>query len=304
MTMAATAVDYNRLAATYDHRYAENRYPGLEHTLLEFVGNDPTVTLLEVGCGTGHWLELLSRSGFRVAGVDASPEMLAVARQRLPDARLVSGRAEQLPWPDTSLRRVFCINALHHFTDRRAFLAEARRLLQPGGAFMTIGLDTSSDLDRWWLYDYFAGTREADLARYTSVHQIQRWLEEAGFSNGTTIEAERMTIRVPAREALESGRLAKESTSQLVLLTDEEYQRGIELIRAGIHATEARGKQLELTAELHLFATIGWVHGCWSSNKGQKQWHLKNYPRSLKHASSLPVGSNRSQESLIPGKSL
>ena len=58
---------------------------------------------------------------------------------------------------------------------------------------------------------------------------------------------------------MERGQLDKTFTSQLTILTDEEYQEGINRIRQDIEAAEVRGEQLDLVGDLRLFATIGWV---------------------------------------------
>ena len=126
-------VNYDSIAATYDRRYLENDYSGVERALTAFVGPNVTGRVLEVGCGTGHWLQLLGESGIRVAGVDASGNMLTYARARARGAALAHGRAEHLPWASQTFERVFCINAFHHFEDKVGFLTEARRVLVPGG---------------------------------------------------------------------------------------------------------------------------------------------------------------------------
>ncbi len=252
-------VDYDKIAATYERRYDENEYSGTEHALLRFVGDAPDVRVLEVGCGTGHWLALLSRRGIRVAGLDASAQMLAGARSHAPDAALAQGRAEHLPWRDASFHRVVCINALHHFGDMPAFLQEARRVLRPGGAVMTVGLDPHTGVDQWCIYDYFEGTLEIDKRRYPPAERIRQWMSAAGFVECATAQVEHLRIRLLAREALDQGRLDKGVTSQLAVLTDEEYRRGIDRIRAEIESADARGESLYLTADLRLYATFGSV---------------------------------------------
>jgi ubiquinone/menaquinone biosynthesis C-methylase UbiE len=135
----ARTVDYDHIAKTYDRRYRENDYSGIEAALMAFVGEHSDQHILEVGCGTGHWLQSLDGAGIRLAGADASARMLAHARVQAPRAALVQGAAERLPWKSESFDRVFCINALHHFQDKIAFLTEAMRVLRPGGQLMTVG---------------------------------------------------------------------------------------------------------------------------------------------------------------------
>lgn len=158
-----------------------------------------------------------------------------------------------------SFHWVICINALHHFTDKLAFLAEARRVLRPGGALMTVGLDPHTGLDRWHIYEYFQGTLEIDRGRYPSSDQIRAWMTSLGFSRCRTIEVQRIPFRVAAREAFKRGFLDRTATSQLSVLTNDEYERGIQRIEDDLEAAEARGESLYLTADLRLYASYASV---------------------------------------------
>jgi ubiquinone/menaquinone biosynthesis C-methylase UbiE len=140
------SVDYNRIAETFDRRYEENDYSGVEAALMAFVGEQADQRVLEVGCGTGHWLRSCHARGARVTGLDASARMLARAKAHAPGAMLAQGSAERLPWTGASFGRLFCVNAFHHFQDKVGFLAEAMRVLRPGGLIMTIGLDPHTGL--------------------------------------------------------------------------------------------------------------------------------------------------------------
>jgi ubiquinone/menaquinone biosynthesis C-methylase UbiE len=249
-------VDYELIASTYDRRYLNNDYSGVERAVTEFVGPNADVRVLEVGCGTGHWLGTLRRKAFVVAGLDASMGMLSRARAQGSTA-LVCGVAEHLPWPDQSFDRLFCVHALHHFRDQPQFIAEARRVLRPGGQFMTIGLDPHTGLDQWYIYDYFDAALEIDRRRYPSARQIQEWMATAGFVDAVTREVQHSPMRMSARNALAQGRLAKGAASQLAVLTDEQYQRGIDRIRKDIESAESRETSLDLAADLRLYATAG-----------------------------------------------
>ena len=135
--------DYDRIADRYDRRYDLHAYAGVRDALFSSLDSGTVSAALEVGCGTGHWLAEIRRqypSAERLflAGVEPAAGMLSRAQAANPEARLVRARAEALPWGDATFDRVFCVNALHHFADRVRFFHEARRILKPGGALMTL----------------------------------------------------------------------------------------------------------------------------------------------------------------------
>jgi SAM-dependent methyltransferase len=181
--------------------------------------------------------------------------MLAQARLRVPGIPLVRATAKSLPWRAESFDHVFCINAFHHFPDKKAFLSEARRILRPSGKILIVGLDPHRGLDQWFIYDYFPESLEIDRQRYASAGSLREWMKEAGFQDIFTQEVEHWTYQLPAQEILRQGRLDKAATSQLSVLTDAEYQRGMERIRIDIQRTEGKGHTLFLKADLRLYGT-------------------------------------------------
>ena len=226
---------------------------------MAFVGEQLDQRVLEVGCGTGHWLRSIGDRGIRVTGLDASAQMLSYAKARAPAAVLAQGSAERLPWASESFDRVFCINAFHHFQDKIAFLMEAVRVLRPGGLMMTVGLDPHAGVDRWYIYDYFDTALESDRRRYPAAGQIREWMRAAGLAGCVTREIQHLPVRLDARAALAQGRFEKSATSQLGVLTDEEYRQGVDRIREAVESAEAQGESLSLCADLRLYGTFGAV---------------------------------------------
>jgi SAM-dependent methyltransferase len=103
--------------------------------LASAAGLAPARRALELGCGTGVFLELAAASGARIVGLDLSTDLLRKARERLAGVANVAlrcGNAEQLPFPDASFDAVYGSSVLHHL-DVRAALREVRRVLKPGG---------------------------------------------------------------------------------------------------------------------------------------------------------------------------
>jgi FAD/FMN-containing dehydrogenase/SAM-dependent methyltransferase len=89
--------------------------------------------LLDVGCGSGLTLVLARQRGAVPAGLDISPGLLQVARDRLPDADLREGDLESLPFGDAAFDAVTGINAFQFAGDPRQALREAARVTRPGG---------------------------------------------------------------------------------------------------------------------------------------------------------------------------
>jgi ArsR family transcriptional regulator len=97
---------------------------------------DPSWQVGDLGCGTGTLSAALAPHVARVEAVDASPAMLAAARQRLeglPNVALHEGTLEALPLADGSLDAAVLLLVLHHVADPLVVLREVRRVLRPGG---------------------------------------------------------------------------------------------------------------------------------------------------------------------------
>jgi ubiquinone/menaquinone biosynthesis C-methylase UbiE len=127
---------YDRRAPEYDDWYEGRLYadPGerrsflAERSVLEqAIAGLPPAKTLDVACGSGFLTRHLHGA---VVGLDQSSAMLDVARAQAPDAEFVLGDAFALPFPDASFDRVFTGHFYGHLEpdDRRAFLAEARRV--------------------------------------------------------------------------------------------------------------------------------------------------------------------------------
>lgn len=246
------SVDYDRVASTYDRRYDRTRYEGIQAGLHGFIGSEPRLTAaLEVGCGTGHWLADLSRYGVgQLTGLDRSARMLERARRAAPAARLVRGTAERLPWVDGCVDRIYSVNALHHFSDPRAFIAECRRVLRVHGGLLTIGLDPHAGIDRWWVYDFFPAALQVDRQRFPPASTLAEWLTGAGFRRPATVVAEHIVAAVSYEEGLNMGLGDRGAASQLMVISDADYEAGMRRLRA---------ERPVLRSDVRLFATTAWL---------------------------------------------
>jgi SAM-dependent methyltransferase len=101
--------------------------------VVEILDGLPAGDALDAACGTGRYSALLAGRGHRVVGVDRSPDMLALARQRVPRAGFLLGDLRRLPVADGSVDLVTCALALTHVPALGPVFAEFARVLRPGG---------------------------------------------------------------------------------------------------------------------------------------------------------------------------
>jgi len=146
---AAQARWYDALAAVL----TLGRDRSLRDRLAELAQLTPGESVLDVGCGTGSLaLAAKRRVGDTgsVSGVDASPDMIALATRKATRAGAAVtfrvGTAERLPYADASLDAVMATLMLHHLPAplRRDFAREARRVLRPGGRILTVDFSAPS----------------------------------------------------------------------------------------------------------------------------------------------------------------
>ncbi|MEU7512822.1 class I SAM-dependent methyltransferase [Streptomyces sp. NPDC042898] len=139
-------LDYEAEAAHYDRtRGGVPRAEAAAGAVLRLV--PPTArTLLDLACGTGLVTERLARPGLRVYGADAAQAMLRTAAGRLP-GRTVRADARRLPLPDASVDAVSAVWLLHLVRFAPEIVAEAARVLRPGGVLIaTVDKDAAHDV--------------------------------------------------------------------------------------------------------------------------------------------------------------
>ena len=95
-------------------------------------------TVLDIGCGTGVFLSLVAPKVRFITGLDATVELVEEARRRLPAYPFLVGEMEELPLPDEAYDIVTGFNSFQYATTTSNALAEARRVLKPGGRLVAM----------------------------------------------------------------------------------------------------------------------------------------------------------------------
>ncbi|WP_425163755.1 class I SAM-dependent methyltransferase, partial [Candidatus Binatus sp.] len=227
-------VNYDHIAPSYDARYAPGAYDDMQEALRAFIMPENPERVLEVGCGTGHWLDVLRDLVPNIFGLDYSLEMLNKARAKDPHGCLLRATAELAPFRDRTFDVIFCINAIHHFERVDEFVAGARRLLRPGGSLAIFGMDPHHGGDSWCVYDFFPETRTIDLARYPSSGKIADAMLRAGFDSVECRVSGRFAASRVGQAVFDDPELQRRGCSQMALLTDVQYAAGIQRIKSAI----------------------------------------------------------------------
>ncbi|MEV8033667.1 class I SAM-dependent methyltransferase [Streptomyces sp. NPDC086182] len=176
-------LDYDKEADRYDAtRGGEPRAAAAADAVLALVPDDAR-SLLDLACGTGIVTRrLAARPGLRVTGADAAYGMARGAAARLPGA-VVLADCHQLPFPGGSFDAVSVIWLLQLLDDAGPVVAEAARVLRPGGVFVTTvdkaaAHHVGSDIDA--LAGPYRDERAADGAERVTAYAAEHGLAPSG----------------------------------------------------------------------------------------------------------------------------
>ena len=181
--------EFTKAAKVYETDHAgiyeicKDDYP----PMLAELERDSFDNVLDVGCGTGPVIELLSKKypEKHFVGLDITPAMIEVAQsKKLPNAEFIVGDAENLPFGDGGFDAVLCANSFHHYPNPEKFFAGVARVLRPGGRLILRDY-TANDFAVWLM-----NTFELPLARLAGhgdvrilkQSQFRAMVEEAGLS--------------------------------------------------------------------------------------------------------------------------
>lgn len=187
--MQARGMDYDRAAG----RYAAHRriHSGVFQELCRTGRLGTGSIALEVGCGTGNYVEAL-RKRFRCSayGLDPSAAMLVHARTTSNRVGWVLGRGEQLGFADNTFDLVLSVDVIHHVSDKAGFFCEMARSLRSGGRLCTVTDSEETIRRREVLSGYFPETVQSELERYPPLAQLEAWSAAAGLEPLDTVVAQ------------------------------------------------------------------------------------------------------------------
>lgn len=225
MHSEAMKLHFGQLARSYDKlRLPDDKRINLLVEKLVEAGDLRGRKVLDVGCGTGRTLSaLVLRYNVQGWGIDASPEMLEVARAQVPPTvTLQQATVEALPFSESFFERVYMTMVVHLLNYSLAF-PEIWRVLQPGGRIVIMTPDLIS-FERNWLAPLFPSYTRVEYERFPDRATLEEALTRAGFASISCLPLS--TSQTFSKEdALR--KLRGRHVSTFALLDNDEYQAGV-----------------------------------------------------------------------------
>ncbi len=139
--------------------------------------------LVDIGCGNGAFLEFFHRQApyVKLYGLDLSHEMVMRSRERLPEAEIVEGDAESIPFADGMFEAVSCHMSIHHHPHPEKSIGEMYRILENGGTVVINEL-TGPKWLRQFMNWCFTKWPTGDHAVYSRT-EMKAMMDAAGFRN-------------------------------------------------------------------------------------------------------------------------
>lgn len=174
--------NYNKIASNYDQTFDGKFTRGFKTELAKVMHLERGYRVLDVACGNGTLLKLLSeKTNIDAYGVDISENMIKEAKTKYPKMKFCVTNSAKLPFEDDIFDIISVCAAFHHFTEPAAFISEAKRVLRQGG-FIFIADPYLPPVIRHCTNLILPWLNMGDVKIY-SRSEFQGFFQKAGFVN-------------------------------------------------------------------------------------------------------------------------
>lgn len=232
-------VDYDRIAKIYDD--SPYRTKQVDRDLLSFIDRRPKtqggLRILDIGCGTGSQL-VVNRTHLPCAhliGVDPFRGMLHQSKQKSKEIDWIQADGAHLPFKNERFDFITSQFSFHHVQDKLSMMSEVYRILEMNSRFVMINI-APQGMANAQIYRYFPAAWKRDVRDFLSIASIQELMRQVGFED---VEIERSPFRREVNlKAFYESVCQRHACSQLLTLSDLDYQKGIEQIESELSESE------------------------------------------------------------------
>ncbi len=195
-------VEFNDWARAGKGPSMEKGHRPVGEQAIELMNIPVDARVLDVGCGSGWASRLMAAKAVdgRVVGIDISDEMIRIAGETsssVPNVEYRVASAEKLPFADGEFTHAFSMESLYYYADMDVALREIKRVLAPGGRFVTVlDLYGENKPSHQWINQLKVPVHLLSSAEYVSL------MENAGFVNVKTM---RLYDPTPVPETYSGG---------------------------------------------------------------------------------------------------
>src|SRR5213078_664310 len=223
------------------------------------------MSILDVGCGPGYVSAAAAERGAKPIGLDFSAEMIAIAKKMFPRIDFRRGDAQNLPFANASFDRVVANFALLHLANPERAIAEAARVLKPGGRFgFTTWAKLSENAFVRLVDDAIQAHANLDVDLppgppfylFENENEFRNALERAGFEGASMIfKLHTIEWNVPtARFVFDAERNAGVRTAGLLARQTPEKLRAIQSAIESAVSAYAKGDGFAISKSAYIVA--------------------------------------------------
>ncbi len=226
--------DYSKIASKYDkNEYRQKIEP--DNILIEYIEQNvqSEYNILDLACGTGIYLDnqikFFSDKNINWCGLDASEDMLKIAKNKINNISLIQGVADSLPYESEYFDYISNNYAFQHFTKKAKALDEVTRVLKKDGIF-TMHNIAIHEMKNWWIYKYFPSAYFEDLKRFWKKELIFSELLNRGFNVEMNIKYKMRLMEISSLLPY----VENKDISILTLIDEKDYLNGLEKMKSDI----------------------------------------------------------------------
>jgi len=238
--------------------------PYIADRIYQLLNANPAGLYMDIGCGTGNYLNALTNKGLRFYGIDPSDTMLQAARLKNTDTTFIKSKAEDISLQSNFFDGATAVLTLHHWENQLKGLQEVNRVLKPGAKIVFFSF-TPEQMRGYWLYHYFPEMIEAATKLIPSTEEMTQLLKESGYGS---VETELYFVQEDLQDHFMysnkhkpanylSAEVRNNASAFSALATKEEVEHGLIILESDIKSGEITHIMQEYENDLgdYLFIT-------------------------------------------------